>query len=160
MKRVRRSPAALWIGVTFLLALACEADPAPARESSAEIRGQRVGLEVVRTRDAQARGLGYRDSLEWGRGMLFIYDEADFYGFWMKGMRFDIDIVWIRAGRIVEIAHRVKRSPEGPGPTYRPREVADQVLEVSAGFAEAHGWRRNDVVTLDLASAPSNPAPR
>lgn len=124
---------------------------------SLQIRGQRVALEVVRTPEAQRRGLGYRDSLAWDHGMLFPYDERPaFHSFWMQGMRFDIDIVWIRKGRIVDIAHRVPHpgpdDPSGNGPTVRPREISDRVLEVPAGYAQAHGWRVGDPVSFDLGA--------
>ena len=132
----------------------CGAGSEPAEQTppipSVTIRNRNVTLEVARTRAEQSRGLGYRDSLEWGHGMLFPYEKAHFPGFWMKGMRFDIDIVWIREGRIVDISHRVPHSPEGPGPTVRPAELTDTVLEVPAGFAQAHGWRRDDRVTFHL----------
>ncbi len=135
----------------------CEAEPPPETMPTATIREQKVSLEIARTPAEQARGLGYRDSLDWGRGMLFLYDEAHFYGFWMKGMRFDLDIVWIRENRIIDISHRVKHSPDGPGESARPREVADSVLEVPAGFASAVGWRVGDRVKLDLGP-PATPA--
>jgi uncharacterized membrane protein (UPF0127 family) len=110
----------------------------------------RVATEVVRDFAAKARGLGGRDSLAWDHGMLFPYERADFLAFWMKDMRFSIDIVWIREGRIVDIAHRVPFDPSGgPGPTVRPRELADAVLEVPAGYAQAMGWRIGDGVEVD-----------
>jgi len=81
--------------------------------------------------------------------MLFVYDRPDLYGFWMKGMRFDIDIVWIHDGHIVGIAHRVPHDVSPPLPTYHPPEPVDSVLEVAAGSAEARGWRRGDRVRVD-----------
>lgn len=123
-------------------------DPGPEPDAWVTIRDARVSTEIVRSFEERARGLGGRDSLAWDHGMLFPYERPDFLAFWMKDMRFSIDIVWIRDGRIVEIAHRVPWSPEGPGPTLRPRELADAVLEVPAGYAEAHGWRRGDPVEI------------
>lgn len=130
-------------------ALACEAGPKPAHQPSITIRHQRVELELTLTRDEQTKGLGGRDNLAWDHGMLVEYPNPVFPGFWMKDMRFDIDIVWIRDGRIVDISHRVEHSPSGPGPTYRPKELTDTVLEVPSGYAQAHGWRVGDRVTLD-----------
>ncbi len=133
--------------------LACrETQQAVATPPRAEIRGQSIQLEIVRTRAEMSRGLGYRDSLAWDHGMLFQYSEPDFYSFWMKGMRFDIDIIWIRDKRIIDISHRVPHHEDGPGPTIRPREVADAVLEVPAGYAEARGFRIGDPVKLSLSS--------
>ncbi len=144
--------------VALLGTLACEAQPTIAPTPSITIRNHRVELEFARTRAEQARGLGGRDSLAWNHGMLFEYSRPGFPGFWMKDMRFDIDIVWIRDLRIVDISHRVKYSPEGPGQTVRPRELVETVLEVPAGFAQAHGWRVGDRVTIDRGEpAPEHP---
>jgi uncharacterized membrane protein (UPF0127 family) len=138
------SIAALGIAAAFWVALACEAQPEKAPGPSITIRNQTVQLEITNTPLEQAKGLGDRDSLEWGHGMLFEYSEPRFAAFWMKDMRFDIDIVWIRDNQIVDLSHRVPFSPGGPGPTVRPREVVDTVLEVPAGFAQANGWRVGD----------------
>ena len=147
--------AALLLLLTAGAPLACGGDEAPPAEPSLSIRGQQVRLDIARTREEQSRGLGYRDSLAWDRGMLFPYDDQpDFHSFWMKGMRFDIDIVWIRKGRVVDIAHQVPHpgpgDPTGTGPTVRSRQLADRVLEVPAGYAQAHGWQIGDPVTFDL----------
>lgn len=115
------------------------------------IRGRRVSIELAETPEQQQRGLGERDALAWDHGMLFLYDDPGFYAFWMKGMRFDIDIVWLREGRIVDVSHRVQHVPGSNGPTVRPRELADAVLEVPAGYAEAHGWRPGDAARIELA---------
>ncbi|MBW2386852.1 MAG: DUF192 domain-containing protein [Deltaproteobacteria bacterium] len=156
MSPAPRSTATLGIAITLLTTLACEAQPAAAPVPSITIRDQTVQLEIAGTRAEQEKGLGDRDSLAWGRGMLFEYSEPRFAGFWMKDMRFDIDIVWIRDSRIVDLSHRVKHSPEGPGPTIRPRELVDTVLEVPAGFAQANGWRVGDRTEIRRAQ-PANP---
>ncbi len=139
--------------VVALLALglpptACSAPAAP--ESTVTIRGQALPVEIVRTPEAQARGLGERDSLAWGRGMLFPYEKYSFLVFWMQGMRFDIDIVWIRDDRIVDIAHRVPHPPTQSAEPIRVRapELVNLVLEVPAGYAQAQGWARGDRVEV------------
>jgi uncharacterized membrane protein (UPF0127 family) len=143
-----------------LLALlaGCEAvgEEAEAPDAWVTIGGARVAAEVVVTPKQQERGLGYRDALAWHHGMLFEYNQPAFLPFWMKGMRFDIDIVWIREGRIVGISHRVPHvaSPEGPWPPVRTDSMADRVLEVPAGYASAHAWRRGDLVRVELREAP------
>ena len=65
-------------------------------------------------------------------------------------------VVWIRDSRLVSVTHRAP--PAAPDaldsqlPTYDARELVDSVLEVPAGFAEAHGWRRGDPVELSPAA--------
>jgi len=132
------------------LAIGC-GGTAPADTSpTVTIGGTSVEVEIVRTPAEQALGLGNRDSLAWDHGMLFVYDEPGFFSFWMKRMRFDIDIVWIRDGRVVGIAAFVPWPHEDPDrpATVRPPELVDTVLEVPAGYAQAHGWRRGDRVEV------------
>jgi len=142
--------------VAIGLALACDrplttATPdADAPDGWITIRGQRVALELAVTPAEQQLGLGRRDALPWDRGMLFLYREPGFPRFWMKDMRFDIDIVWIRDDRVVDISHGVPHVPGGNGPIVAPIELTDKVLEVNAGYAAAHGWRPGQRVALEL----------
>ena len=142
--------------VTAALLAGCQppnAEPPP--DAWVEIGSARVPVEMAVTSAEQARGLGYRDGLAWGSGMYFPYDRPGFYTFWMKGMRFPIDIVWIRDGRIVDLHQDVPFEPGGNGPTLRPRQIVDAVLEVPAGYAAASGWRIGDRVKLEDSDAPT-----
>jgi uncharacterized membrane protein (UPF0127 family)/pSer/pThr/pTyr-binding forkhead associated (FHA) protein len=137
------------------LALGCgRGDEVETSAAWVSVREHRVAVEIADTPEKQRLGLGGRSSLDWDRGMLFAYPHPGFYTFWMKGMRFDIDIVWIFRDRIVEIAHRVphpggeQAGPEDRLPVYQPRQLADAVLEVPAGYAEARGWRIGDRVQM------------
>jgi uncharacterized membrane protein (UPF0127 family) len=111
---------------------------------------QKLAVELALSPAEQQLGLAERDSLAWGRGMIFRYPKPAFPRFWMKGMRFDIDIVWIRGDRIVDISHRVPHVPGENGPTVTSRELTDLVLEVPAGYAQANGWRRGMRVELEV----------
>ena len=148
------------VALTLAWALALAGCQAPGQTEAASsgwvsISRDRVSVEIARTPEEQSRGLGERNFLDWGHGMLFLYDEPGFPRFWMKGMRFDIDIVWIRGDRIVEISHRVPHVPGENGPTLIPRSLTDRVLEVPAGFAYSHGWRAGQRVEIEIPS----PAP-
>ncbi len=145
---------ALLACVLLLSGTACgEAAGTEADAASLRINGQHVQLELALTPEEQTRGLGYRDALPWHHGMLFVYPRPAFHRFWMRGMRFDIDIVWIRGDRIVDISHRVPHVPGENGPTVQPSELADRILEVPAGYALAHGWRVGDRVVYAGAAA-------
>lgn len=117
------------------------------------IRDASVTVEVVETPRSQKRGLGARDDLPWDSGMLFVYETPGHVAIWMKAMRFDIDIVWIRESRIVDMVWRAPHEVPEPLPIYHPRDAADMVLEVPAGYAESHGWRIGDRVQLERASS-------
>lgn len=139
----------------LLLVAACrEAGPAsPASEGVVEVRGKTVAVEIAEGRTEQAKGLGERDALAWGTGMYFPYDRPGFYTFWMKGMRFAIDIVFLRDGRIVDLFAQVPFEAGGNGPTIRPRVLADAVLEVPAGYSAANGWQIGDRVRFERLRA-------
>ncbi len=139
----------------LLLTTACSHDGGEPSTPDAwiEIRGQRVSLEVADTPRVQEKGLGERDSLAWHHGMYFEYEEPAFYAFWMKGMRFSIDIVWLREDRIVDLDLTVPFEKGGNGPTLRPSVLADAVLEVPAGYSAANGWQIGDRVTYRRITA-------
>jgi hypothetical protein len=102
----------------------------------------RVAVTVASTIAARERGLSGKDGLGTDEGMLFVFDDPGEYRFWMKDMKFPIDILWIRGDAIADITTDV--AVPAPGevlPTYAPRVPVDRVLEVNAGFARAHGLR-------------------
>jgi uncharacterized membrane protein (UPF0127 family) len=87
------------------------------------------------------------------QGMLFVFAKDGTYSFWMKDMRFSIDIVWLdAAGRIVFAAEDV--APQSYPAIITPRTKARYVLEVSAGYMRAHGISVGDTVTF------TEPVPR
>ena len=105
----------------------------------AEVRNDPAGREL---------GLSYRTTLGENEGMLFVFDQADRYSFWMLGMQFPLDMIWIKEGKVVDISAEVpapKTSQETPA-TAQPKESADKVLEVNGGWAERHGVKIGDVV--------------
>lgn len=106
----------------------------------------------------QSLGLGYRNGLAEGTGMLFVYDEPAPRTFWMKGMRFCIDIIWIEDGAITGAAESVCPDPEGTEDADRarfPSEVpVTYILEVPAGWLEAHGYGAGTPVQLPNEVAP------
>lgn len=148
--------------LALLLAIACTGEPEPAGSvhpaAEVTIGIHRIQVEVADTPDRMNRGLSGRSRLAEGRGMVFPYARADRHGFWMYEMHFDIDIVWIRGDRIVDVTSRAPHDPSGDLPVYRPRSPADLVLEVPAGTAESLGWKIGDRVTVDPPVRPRAPA--
>jgi uncharacterized membrane protein (UPF0127 family) len=122
-------------------------------EAWIEIKGKRVSLEIADTPRKQQKGLGERDSLAWNHGMYFEYPTPAFPTFWMKGMRFPIDIVWLRNDRIVDLHVNVPFEKGGNGPTVRPSVLVDAVLEVPAGYAVANGWQIGDRTAYERIKA-------
>lgn len=114
------------------------------------IGGAELSVEYASDEASRARGLSGRESLGPREGMLFIFPFAASYGFWMKDMRFDIDIAWIRNSRVIGVSERVPapRAAEDSLPTYYPPDSVDMVLEVQAGAARELGIKMGDAVSL------------
>ncbi len=123
------------------------ADPGRPPEVEVTIGIHRIRAEVADDEARRTRGLSGRERLPEGRGMLFPFDPPAQPAFWMPDMHFDIDIVWIRQGRIVDLTERVPHKVEPPLPRYRPREPVDWVLEVPAGTVHRLGWQVGDPVS-------------
>jgi uncharacterized membrane protein (UPF0127 family) len=117
--------------------------------------------ELAVTDDERAQGLMFRDKIDEDQAMLFLFEEEDIHSFWMKNMRFAIDILWLDGERrIVHIEKRVPPCPKDPCPSYVPAAAAAFVLEVQSGFVEKHGLRLYDRIefVLPRLSGPRNPS--
>lgn len=91
-------------------------------------------LERADTNEKRAKGLGGRETLCSSCAMLFIFDRPAQYTFWMKEMRFSIDIIWLLGDEIVHIEHRVSENNQN---LYTPERESNRVIELNAGEAEA-----------------------
>ncbi len=112
-----------------------------------KIAEMEISVEVAKTRDDIVRGLSGRTSLPRGRGMLFIHDKPGLYAYWMKEMKFSIDILWIGSdGQVIDIAENVV--PESYPQTFAPSRPARYVLEVPAGFSREAGLLRGMSVDM------------
>jgi uncharacterized membrane protein (UPF0127 family) len=112
------------------------------------IAGVRLSVEVADTPAERGRGLSGREMLPENSGMLFVFDTPGRHGFWMYGMKFPLDIIWIderlRVVYFVENAQPCVNICE----TYEPPADALYVLEVNAGFVKKYGLKVGDVVEL------------
>ena len=108
--------------------------------------------EVRDTPEERAEGLSGREALEEGWGMLFLFSEPEVQSFWMKDMKFPIDIIWIREGQVVGVEWNAPASlptmPLSLLPLYTSPGPVDMVFEVSAGTAESLKIKTGDKFLL------------
>jgi len=98
--------------------------------------GKVLQVEVMVKDEDRAMGLMFRPELPLDRGLLFVFDESEFHGIWMKNCRFPIDIVWLDdSHRVVHVAEAVPPCAKEPCPVYQPMRKAVYVVEVNAGLA-------------------------
>lgn len=114
------------------------------------INGQSFKATTATTEPEREIGLSNTASLPQDQGMIFIFEKPDFYSFWMKNMKFPIDIIYINNDTIVTIASNAQPPKENNENLiiYTPTAQADKVLEISAGLSEKYKFKNGDKVTI------------
>ena len=131
------------VAVLAYVALPKEADTTVMRTIS--IGGTVIYVDVADTEVLREQGLSGRLNLPEGRGMLFVFENDDTWGIWMKDMLFSIDIVWADAsGTVITVAAHV--APDTYPKSFYPSAPARYVLELPAGFAAAHDIRTGSIL--------------
>jgi uncharacterized membrane protein (UPF0127 family) len=112
------------------------------------VNGIHLVADIASTNDQRSKGLAVKDDLKESEAMLFVFPKENEYGFWMKGMKFPIDIIWLDSNReVVHVEHSLE--PCTSCQTYKPDAEALYVLETVAGFAEEHDVQRGTLVEFD-----------
>jgi uncharacterized membrane protein (UPF0127 family) len=131
------------------LALTCTA--CSAGEPSVELKGKRFSVEVADTREKQALGLMFRDSMPMDHGMLFIFPREAPRSFWMKNTRIPLDIMYFNERlELVSMSQNTPPCRTRRCPSYPSALPAKFVLELNAGLASELGVETGDRLTLAL----------
>lgn len=113
------------------------------------IRDHIFTVDVAVTTLEKERGLSYRRSMSEDHGMLFVYDHPEQYQFWMKGMKFPLDFIWIRGKTIVDISQHVLPPVGNEQPqVVVPKVSVDKILEINEGIVQKYGIHIGDSVTF------------
>lgn len=126
-------------------------DPVPLIAETAS--GERsFTIEVADDLSERAQGLMFRDSMDDDHGMLFVFEQTQPVGFWMKDTPMPLDLLFIgQDGKIRDIL---------PGEPFSeaviaPDEPVRFVLEFKAGTAEKAGIKDGDVLRHPAISEAS-----
>ena len=138
--------------VLSIATAACSHSTQAARRSEPEVvlatraGVEHVKVEIARTETERARGLMYRQTLDPGRGMIFLFEVPERHmKFWMKNTYIPLDMIFISPDKRViyveENAEPLTTTSRGPDD-----EESQFVLEVPGGWARAHGVERGVAV--------------
>lgn len=130
-----------------------------------------VIVEIADDVFERSRGLSGRESLPENQGMLFVFDNPDFHGIWMKEMFFPIDIVWIGTSNSdnfvqedknedVDTSNNLSKNsetfyiidvkkdaqPDSYPEVFYPKKSSLYVLEINSGFLDKHNIKIGDEV--------------
>lgn len=133
--------------VLVTLFLVCAVISGPRNNHQAVIDGHVFKVDFADTLAEQERGLGGRLNLTADQGMLFRFTRPNKTCFWMKDMRFSLDIIWFGGDKKVNhIAQNVV--PETYPSTFCPDQDAQYVLEVNAGTISRLGIKAGDSISF------------
>jgi uncharacterized membrane protein (UPF0127 family) len=110
------------------------------------IGGHIFEYETADTPAQQAKGLAVRASLAADHAMLFRFPAAGTQCFWMKDMRFNLDIIWLSAQKKV-----VHIEPNLSPNSYPHSYCADDtqfVVEVNGGVSQQLGLQTGDTISF------------
>lgn len=88
-----------------------------------------ISIETADNDELRRLGLSNRDSLCENCGMLFLFEKENNYSFWMKDMRFPIDIIWLRDDKVVDISQDISHKSRN---VHTSKEKVNKVLELNA----------------------------
>lgn len=119
--------------------------------SKADIGGQTFYLDIADNYDSLRQGLSGRESLPRNEAMLFIFLERGQPAFWMKGMKFALDLLWVDGDKIVDYEKNMPVvSNDYELRRYYPVLEADKAIELNAGTIDALGIQKGDIIKFDI----------
>jgi hypothetical protein len=126
------------LAIFLLLISGCtQVNTAPAPKATMPDNAS-ISLELATTREQILQGLSGRDALCESCGMLFVFPEPAPRGFWMSGMRFPLDMIFMSANyTVLNVAENVQPCA-GECLILRSHGSSEYVLEINAGFARRH----------------------
>lgn len=106
-------------------------------------------VEIASNFSSRATGLSGRKNLPPDSGMFFVFENKGKHGFWMKGMKFPLDIIWIDENEIKGFTENIL-PPVNPLKldVYYPPQPVDKVLEINAGSVKKYNLKIGDRVEL------------
>lgn len=108
---------------------------------------KRLDIEIADDDYQRETGLMYRKSMQDDRGMLFIFEDEQPRGFYMKNTDIPLDLIFLNAqNKIVSIAKNAQPRNLETIPSEAP---AQYVLEVNAGLADQWNLQPGDSLILN-----------
>ena len=116
------------------------------------VNGLVLVTDISVTNEQRTKGLSEKDDLAENEAMLFVFGSEAKHTFWMKDMKFPIDIFWLDSdGKVVYI----KESMQPCISTiicilYTPNTDSQYVLETVAGFTQRHNVSMGTNIDFEL----------
>lgn len=120
-------------------------------EAFVQVNDGKFQVELAKSDMEKQIGLSKNETLAENQGMLFLFDTPDYYSFWMRDMKFPIDIIFINGNKVTTIISNALPPSQNGGslPTFQPKEKSDKVLEVNAGIAKKYNITEGSTIDIN-----------
>jgi uncharacterized membrane protein (UPF0127 family) len=109
------------------------------RQVNVTVNGVELVADVAINEEQKTKGLAVKDQLNENEAMLFVFTTSGNHAFWMKDMKFPIDIIWMDDNKtVVHIERSLDPCDPTSCPIYQPNTNSLYVLETVAGFANKY----------------------
>lgn len=107
-----------------------------------------IEIEIAETEGAITQGLMHRKSMDFNRGMLFIFPDNEVRSFWMKNTIIPLDIIYVSENMKI-VAIKDHTTPYTTTSIPSNNRKAKYVVEVNAGFAGKYGIKVGDSINFN-----------
>lgn len=115
-------------------------------EKDSSIRA--IQIEIAETEATITQGLMNRSSMDFDKGMLFIFDDNVERSFWMKNTIISLDIIFIDINNKI-VAIKERTTPYSEAQVTSNNIPAKYVLEVNAGFVSKYGIKVGNEISFE-----------
>ena len=119
----------------------------PSYTHTLRINKSSLSVAVADTDELRSLGLSFTAQLRSNQGMIFEFPNPMPVAFWMKDMRYPLDIIWISTDKKV-VGYVENFQPNTYPKTVSPKVLVQYVLEVPAGFVRTNGITFGAVVSF------------
>jgi len=98
-----------------------------------KINSQKIKVQIAENPENRVKGLSGVEELPSKKGMLFLYDELSHCSHIMRGMKFDLDFVFLKNQKVVHLRKEIPFEFEG---VIQSKFLCNQVLEINSGEIE------------------------
>ena len=104
----------------------------------------KIDIEIADNTPERMQGLMYRKSMDENRGMLFIFQNNEHRGFYMKNTLIPLDIIFLDSAK--QVLKIFKNTTPFSERTLESGLPAKFVVEVNAGYTDRYGIKEGDMI--------------
>jgi uncharacterized membrane protein (UPF0127 family) len=110
-----------------------------------KINSQKIKVQIAENPEDRYKGLSGVEKLPSKNGMLFLYDELSHCSHVMRGMKFDLDFVFLKDQKVVHLKKEIPFDFKG---AIQSKFLCNQVLEINSGEIEKLDIKIDDKIEI------------